>query len=148
MSLNGKIETSITGNLTADPELRFTPNGVAVASFSVAVTPRVMDTQTNQWRDGNTSFMRCQAWRDMAENVAESLHRGDRVTVTGVLAQHSWEDPETKAKRSAWELTAEDVSASLRYARVRIAKQTKQEAPGGNGKPADSRPVQNEEPPF
>lgn len=142
--MNGKITLSVTGNLCDAPELRFTPKGIAVASFVVASTPRTFDASTQQWRDGEASFMRCSVWREQAENVAESLRKGDRVTVSGILAQHHWEDEETKTKRSAWELQADEVAASMKFARLRIAKATKQEAPGG---PAATTPA-DAEPPF
>lgn len=147
--MNGKIPLTVTGNLCDAPELRFTPAGVAVASFVVASTPRTFDSKTNEWRDGTASFMRCSVWREQAENVAESLRKGDRVTVSGILAQHHWEDEETKAKRSAWELQADEVAASMKFARLRIAKATRQEAPGGaESRPAAPAAPADTEPPF
>ena len=90
----GETVITIVGNLTADPELRFTPSGAAVANFTVASTPRTFDRQTNEWKDGEALFMRCSVWRDAAENVAESLTRGSRVVVTGRLKQRSFETKE------------------------------------------------------
>ena len=90
----GETLIHIEGNLTADPELRFTPSGAAVANFTVASTPRTFDKQTNEWKDGETLFMRCNAWRDLGENVAESLSRGMRVIVIGNLKQRSYETKE------------------------------------------------------
>lgn len=128
--MNGKVPMSITGNLTADVELKFTPNGVAVVNFTVASTPRVFNKETNAWEDGQALFMRCRAWRDMAENIAESeLRKGTRVSVDGVLTQRNWED-EDGTKHSIYELDAEDVSASMRFAQVKVKRITRsQQAP-------------------
>ena len=123
--MNGKVPMSITGNLTADVELKFTPTGVAVANFTVASTPRVWNKQTNAWEDGQALFMRCRAWRDLAENIAESrLTKGTRVTVSGTLTQRNWED-EQKNKHSIYELDAEEVAASLRFAQVAVKRITR-----------------------
>jgi single-strand DNA-binding protein len=115
-------ETTITiiGNLTADPELRFTPSGVAVASFTIASTPRTFDKATNEWKDGETLFMRCSIWREAAENVAESLTRGTRVIVTGRLKSRSYE--KDGQQRTAYELDVEEVGPSLKYATAKVAK--------------------------
>jgi single-strand DNA-binding protein len=122
-------ETLITvvGNLTGDPELRFTPSGAAVASFTVASTPRTYDQTTGEWRDGEALFLRCSIWRQPAEHVAESLHRGARVIVTGRLRQRSFETKEGE-KRNVIELEAEEVGPSLRYATAKVTKATR---PGG-----------------
>ena len=124
-------ETTLTiiGNLTAEPELRFTPSGAALVKFTVASTPRLFDQNTNQWRDGEPLFMSCSAWRDMAENIAESLSKGARVVVTGRLRLSRWETPEGE-KRQAFQLDVEDVGASLKYARAKVMKLTRQTAPG------------------
>ena len=127
---NGKIQITVTGNLTADPELRFTPNGTAVANFVVASTPRIWDQQANEWKDGDASFMRTSVWYEQAENVAESFRKGDRVVVTGVLGQRHWVDETTGDKKSMWEMRADEVAASVRYARVKIAKMTRRTEPG------------------
>ncbi len=125
----GETPITVTGNLTADPELRFTPAGAAVANFTVASTPRTFDRQSNEWRDAETLFMRCSVWRDAAENVAESLSRGMRVVVTGRLVSRSWEDRETGQKRSVMEMQVDEVGPSLRYATAKVAKTQR----GGGG---------------
>ncbi|WP_392543710.1 single-stranded DNA-binding protein [Oryzobacter telluris] len=125
----GETTITIVGNLTADPELRFTPSGAAVANFTVASTPRTFDRQSNEWKDGETLFMRCSIWRDAAENIAESLHRGTRVIVTGRLKSRSYETKEGE-KRTVTELDVDEVGPSLRYA---SAKVTKAERGGGSG---------------
>jgi single-strand DNA-binding protein len=122
--------TIITGNLTDDPELRFTPNGVAVASVRVAVTARVKDGDA--WKDGDTSFFRVNVWRQLAENAAESLSKGDRVIVVGRLKARSWETPEGE-RRSVVEVEADEIGPSLRWATAkpeRAAKDTKPKASG------------------
>lgn len=126
----GETPITVVGNLTADPELRFTPSGAAVANFTVASTPRTFDRQTNEWKDAETLFMRCSVWREAAENVAESLTRGARVVVTGRLVSRSWEDKETGQKRTVMEMQADEVGPSLRYA---TAKVTKTQRGGGGG---------------
>jgi single-strand DNA-binding protein len=117
----GETVITVIGNLTNDPELRFTPNGAAVASFTVASTPRTFDRQSNEWKDGDTLFLRCTVWRQAAENVAESLHKGTRVIVQGRLKQRSFETREGE-KRTVVELEADEVGASLRSATARINK--------------------------
>ena len=114
-------QVTIVGNLTDDPELRYTPNGAAVASFSVAVSRRTKDEATGQWRDAETSFLRCSAWRSLAENVAESLTRGANVVVVGRLQQRSWETQEGD-KRTVVEIEADEVGPSLRWATARVEK--------------------------
>lgn len=126
----GETPITVVGNLTADPELRFTPSGAAVANFTVASTPRTFDRQTNEWKDAETLFMRCSVWREAAENAAESLTRGARVVVTGRLVSRSWEDKETGQKRSVMEMQVDEVGPSLRYA---TAKVTKTQRGGGGG---------------
>ena len=117
---NGNTIT-LVGNLTADPELRFTPSGAAVANFTVASTPRMFDRQTNEWKDGEALFMRCNVWRQAAENVAESLTRGARVVVTGRLKQRSFETKEGE-KRTVVELEVDEIGPSLRYATAKVNK--------------------------
>ncbi|MBN3585330.1 single-stranded DNA-binding protein, partial [Algoriphagus aestuarii] len=116
-------ETVITvvGNLTADPELRFTPSGAAVASFTVASTPRTFDRQANEWKDGETLFLRCSVWREAAENVAESLAKGMRVIVQGRLVQRSFETREGE-KRTVVEMQVDEVGPSLRYATAKVTR--------------------------
>jgi single-strand DNA-binding protein len=127
-------ETTITviGNLTADPELRFTASGVAVANFTVASTPRTFDRATNEWKDGEALFLRASIWRQAAENVAESLTRGARVIVTGRLKQRSFETKEGD-KRTVIELDAEEIGPSLRWASATVNKATRRT---DNGAPA------------
>lgn len=114
-------QITITGNLTDDPELRFTPNGQAVTKFVVACNERYRDRTSGEWKDGGTAFLTCQAWRSLAENVAESLTRGARVVVTGVIRQRSYETREGE-KRTVYEVTASDVGASLTYASAKLTK--------------------------
>jgi len=127
----GDTTLTIIGNLTNDPELRFTPSGAAVANFTVASTPRTFDRQANEWKDGETLFMRCSVWRDAAENVAESLQRGSRVLVTGRLKSRSYETKEGE-KRTVVELEVDEVGPSLRYATAKVAK-TSRSGGGGGG---------------
>jgi single-strand DNA-binding protein len=128
----GDTTITIIGNLTADPELRFTPSGAAVANFTVASTPRMFDRQSNEWKDGETLFMRCSIWRDAAENVAESLHRGTRVIVSGRLKSRSYETKEGE-KRTVIELEVDEVGPSLRYASAKVTKAERGSGGGGFG---------------
>ena len=129
---------TITGNLTDDPELKFTPNGVAVASFRIAVTPRVRDGET--WRDGETSFFRVNAWRDLAEHVGDSLSKGDRAVVIGRLRSRSWETAEGE-KRSVVEVEADEVAVSLRWATATVERVRRGEkAAAGAGQFNDAAP--------
>jgi len=113
--VSNETTTTVAGNLTADPELRFTGSGVPVAHFTVASTSRVQDNSSGAWRDGDTLFLRCTAWRHTAENVVESLRMGNRIVVTGRLQQHAYETDDGQ-KRSTIELVADEVSVSLRHA--------------------------------
>ncbi len=117
----GDTVITIIGNLTADPELRFTPSGAAVANFTVASTPRQFDRQSNEWKDGETLFMRCSVWRDAAENVAESLQRGTRVIVSGRLKSRSYETKEGE-KRTVVEMDVDEIGPSLRSATAKVNK--------------------------
>ncbi|MGH3644038.1 MAG: single-stranded DNA-binding protein [Mycobacterium sp.] len=126
----GDTILTVVGNLTADPELRFTPSGAAVANFTVASTPRMMDRQTNEWKDGDPLFMRCSIWREAAENVAESLTRGSRVIVTGRLKQRSYETREGE-KRTVVELEVDEIGPSLRYATAKVNKASRSGGGGG-----------------
>src|SRR2546429_4982895 len=130
-------DTTITviGNLTGDPELRFTPNGVALGKFTIASTPRVLDQKTGQYRDGEPLFLTCTAWRDLAEHVAESLSKGARVVVVGRLRLSRWETPEGD-KRSAYGLEVDEVGPSLRWATAKVQKMTRARA-GDGFTPAD-----------
>src|SRR3954463_1067966 len=125
----GETVITVVGNLTSDPELRFTPSGQAVASFTVASTPRSLDRQSNEWKDGDPLFLRCTVWRQAAENVAETLHKGFRVIVQGRLKQRSFETREGE-KRTVVELDVDEVGPSLRYATARVNKAGRS---GGNG---------------
>ena len=125
----GDTIITIVGNLTNDPELRFTPSGAAVANFTVASTPRMFDKNSNEWKDSETLFMRCSVWREAAENVAESLTRGTAVIVTGRLQSRTYETKEGE-KRTVIELACEEVGPSLRRA---TAKVTKAQRGGGGG---------------
>jgi single-strand DNA-binding protein len=117
----GDTIITVVGNLTADPELRFTPSGAAVANFTVASTPRTLDRQSGEWKDGEALFMRCNIWRQAAENVAETLTRGMRVMVTGRLKQRSFETREGE-KRTVVELEVDEVGPSLKYATAKVNK--------------------------
>src|ERR1700759_3697389 len=126
-------ETVITvvGNLTADPELRFTPSGAAVASFTIASTPRTFDRNSNEWKDGDALFMRCSIWRQAAENCAESLQRGMRVVASGRLKQRSFETREGE-KRTVVEMDVDEIGPSLRYATAKVNR-TQRGSGGGGG---------------
>jgi single-strand DNA-binding protein len=124
----GETVITVVGNLTADPELRFTPSGAAVASFTVASTPRTFDRQANEWKDGETLFLRCSVWREAAENVAESLTKGTRVIVQGRLVQRSFETREGE-KRTVVEMQVDEVGPSLRYATAKVTRASR----GGGG---------------
>jgi single-strand DNA-binding protein len=119
--MNG-TQITIVGNLTDDPELRFTPSGDAVVKFSVAFNRRVFDRQTNEWKDGKTDFHRVVAWRQLAQNAAETLTKGTRVVVVGDLRQHHWEDEATKQQRSAWEVNAEAIGPDLTWATATVTR--------------------------
>ena len=126
----GDTVITIIGNITGDPELRFTPSGAAVANFTVASTPRQFDRTSNEWKDGETLFMRCSVWRDAAENVAESLQRGTRVLVSGRLKSRSYETKEGE-KRTVIELDVDEVGPSLKYATAKVNRT--QRGNGGGG---------------
>jgi single-strand DNA-binding protein len=126
----GDTVITVIGNLTADPELRFTPSGAAVANFTVASTPRIFDRQTNEWKDGEALFLRCNIWREAAENVAESLTRGSRVIVSGRLKQRSFETREGE-KRTVVELEVDEIGPSLKYATAKVNKASRSGGGGG-----------------
>jgi single-strand DNA-binding protein len=132
----GDTVITVVGNLTGDPELRFTPSGAAVANFTVASTPRTLDKATNEWKDGEALFLRCSIWRQAAENVAESLQKGMRVVVQGRLKQRSYEV--NGEKRTSYELDVEEVGPSLKYATAKVNKTTRGAGGGGGfgGAPA------------
>ena len=130
----GETIIAVVGNLTADPEIRTTGSGAAVASFTIASTPRTWNRNTNQFEDGQALFMRCSAWRDMAEHCAQSLAKGMRVIAQGRLTQHSWED-EQHQRRTSMELQVDEIGPSLRYATAQVAKAQRGTA-GAYGNPA------------
>lgn len=121
LGMAGETNLTLVGNLTADPELRYTSNGVAVANFTVASTSRVFDRQAGEWRDGDALFLRCTVWREFAEHVASSVQRGTRVIVQGRLKQRSYET-EQGDKRTVIELEVEELGPSLRYATAQVTK--------------------------
>jgi single-strand DNA-binding protein len=133
----GDTVIHLIGNLVDDPELRFTPAGHAVAKFRVASTPRTFDKSTNEWRDGDSLFLTCSAWRSLGEHCAESLTRGTRVIVSGVLKQRSYEDREG-VKKTVYEIEAEDVAASLKTATAVVTKAT------GSGQGRGQQPPQQQ----
>jgi single-strand DNA-binding protein len=163
----GDVTITVIGNLTDDPELRFTPSGAAVAKFRVASTPRFLDKQTNEWKDGEPLFLSCNIWRQAAENVAESLQRGARVIVTGRLRQRSYETREGE-KRTVMELEVDEIGPSLRYATAKVQKMQRSSGggfgsaggsgsgggaaasddPWSNAAPAGGSSTFDEEPPF
>jgi single-strand DNA-binding protein len=128
----GEPPITLIGNLTGDPELRFTPSGAAVANFTIASTPRTLDRQTNEWKDGETLFISCAVWRQVAENVAESLTRGSRVVVHGRLKARSYDDREGN-KRTVFECDVEEIGASMRYATLKISKTSRSDGGGFGG---------------
>ena len=128
----GDTQITVVGNLVSDPELRYTPTGVAVANFRVASTPRTFDRQANEWKDGDSLFLTCNVWRQAAENVAESLQRGMRVIVSGRLHQRSYETREGE-KRTVFEVEVEDVGPSMRNASAKVTKSSRSGGGGGFG---------------
>lgn len=155
----GETQLTVIGNLVADPELRFTAQGDAVANFTVASTPRTYNRQAGEWQDGDTLFMRCSLWRQPAENVAESLTKGARVIVSGRLKQRTFETREGD-KRTVVEMDADEIGPSLRYATAKVNKVSRGNSGGGYGggggtadDPWGSAPPagagnQTDEPPF
>jgi single-strand DNA-binding protein len=128
----GDTVITLVGNLVDDPELRFTPSGAAVAKFRIASTPRFLDKQTNEWKDGESLFLSCNVWRQAAENVAESLQRGMRVIVQGRLKQRSYETKEGE-KRTVYEIEVDEVGPSLRSATAKVVKTQRGAGSGGFG---------------
>jgi single-strand DNA-binding protein len=124
----GETTITLVGNLTADPELRFTPSGAAVANFTVASTPRTFDRQTNEWRDGDAMFLNCAVWRQAAENVAESLQKGMRVIVQGRLKSRSYETREGE-RRTVFEIDVDEIGPAPKYATAKVSRN----ASGGQG---------------
>lgn len=146
----GDTVITVIGNLTSDPELKFTPSGAAVANFTVASTPRTLDKATGEWKDGEALFLRCNIWRQAAENVAESLTRGARVIVQGRLKQRSFDTREGE-KRTVIELEVDEIGPSLRYASAKVNKVDRSSGGGGFGGSGHSGgfgPASSDEPPF
>jgi len=149
----GDTTLTVIGNLTSDPELRFIPSGAAVANFTIASTPRSFDKASNEWRDGEALFLRCNIWRQAAENVAESLVKGTRVIVTGRLKSRSFE--KDGQKRSVFELEVDEVGPSLKFATATVNKAERGQASASAAPaddpwatpPASTGPV-DDEPPF
>jgi single-strand DNA-binding protein len=145
-------EVTLVGNLTDDPELRYTPSGTPVASFTVAVNRRMRDPASGEWKDGETSFIRCNVWRQQAEHAAESLSKGTRAIVVGRLRQRSWETPEGQ-RRSVTEVEVENVGPSLEWATASVTKSSRS---SGDSAPAfaaaaattSDNGAADEEPPF
>jgi single-strand DNA-binding protein len=129
----GETTITLVGNLTADPELRFTPSGAAVANFTVASTPRTFDRNSNEWRDGDAMFLNCAVWRQAAENVAESLQKGMRVIVSGRLKSRSYETRDGE-KRTVFEIDVDEIGPALKYATAKVTRTS-----GGGGQGAGAR---------
>ena len=136
----GETTITVIGNLTNDPELRFTPAGAAVANFTVASTPRTFDKNSNEWKDGETLFLRASVWREAAENVAESLTKGMRVIVSGRLKSRSYETKEGE-KRTVIELEVDEIGPSLRYANAKVNR-TQRSGNGGQQQAQPAAPFQ------
>ena len=125
-------ETTITmvGNLVRDPELRFLPDGTAMVKFDIASTPRTMDRQSGEWKDGDPLFMNCTGFRDIAEHIAESLTKGTRVIVAGRLKLSRWDDKESGEKRSAYGLDVDEIGPSLRFAQAKVQRMNRSNGKG------------------
>ncbi len=136
----GETVITVVGNLTADPELRYTQNGLPVANFTIASTPRTFDRQANEWKDGEALFLRASCWRDFAEHVAGSMTKGMRVIAQGRLRQRSYQDREGN-NRTAIELEVDEIGPSLRYATAQVTR-----TQGGGGGGGQSRPQVSDEP--
>ncbi|WP_431041437.1 single-stranded DNA-binding protein [Streptomyces sp. P1-3] len=132
----GETPITIIGNLTADPELKFTNTGQPLAKFTVASTPRTFDKDSGQWRDGTATFFRCAAWRTLAEHVTESLTKGSRVVLFGRIRQHNWQTPEGE-NRSMLAIEVDDIGASLRFTTVSIAAKRTTTSSATGTSPAD-----------
>jgi len=148
----GETPITIVGNLTGDPELKFTDTGAALAKFTIAVTPRTFDRTSNTWKDGTTAFYRCAAWRTLAEHIAESLRKGSRVVASGRMRQHDWKTDEGE-NRSMLAVEIDDIGASVRFTTVTInAKRASSNGPAGDDPWAKTGTADDakfsEEPPF
>ncbi len=136
----GETLLTVVGNLTADPELRYTQNGIPVVSFTIASTPRTFDRQANEWKDGEALFLRCSVWREAAEHVTGSLTKGSRVIATGRLRQRSYQDREGQ-NRTSIELEVEEVGPSLRYATAQVTRSARRDASGPRDQWASAQPT-------
>ncbi|MER7817059.1 single-stranded DNA-binding protein [Streptomyces sp. NPDC096153] len=143
----GETPITIIGNLTADPELRFTDSGQALAKFTVASTPRTFDREANQWKDGTSTFFRCAAWRALAEHVADSLTKGSRVVLSGRIRQHNWQTPEGD-NRSMLAVEVDEIGASLRFTTVAINGKTTSKPDASGDAWATDGAKSGAEPPF
>lgn len=140
----GETIITVVGNLTADPELRFTPSGAAVSNFTIASQPRYFDRQANEWKDGEPLFVRCSLWREAAENAAESLTKGTRVVAQGRLKARSFETKEGE-RRTSWELDVDEIGPSLRWATAQVQRQGRGGGGGGGfGGPSAGGGQQNQ----
>jgi len=144
----GDTQITVTGNLVDDPEVRYTPTGQAVAKFRIASTPRYLDKQSNEWKDGDSLFLTCNVWRQMAENAAESLRKGMRAVVTGRLKQRSYETKQGE-KRTVYEIEVDDLGPSLKNATAKVlrADRSQPSAPKAGDDPW-AAPGSSDEPPF
>ena len=150
-----EVQITLVGNLTGDPELKFTPSGAAVATFTVASTPRTFDRQAGEWKDGDAMFLRCSVWREAAENVAESLTKGMRVIVQGNLRSRQFEN-QMGERRTSWEVDVAEVGPALRYATAKVTRSARQGSSQGAGWSKDrtaaadpwQQPATNSEPPW
>jgi len=129
--MSGETFTTVIGNLTNDPELRFTPAGAAVANFTIASTPKTFDRQANEFKDGETLFLRASVWREAAENVAESLTKGMRVIAHGYLKSRSYDDKKSGEKRTVIEFEVQEIGPSLRYANAKVNRTQRNDQQGG-----------------
>ncbi|MGK5627305.1 single-stranded DNA-binding protein [Streptomyces sp. URMC 123] len=144
----GETPITLVGNLTGDPELKFTDSGAPLAKFTIAVTPRAFDRTTNQWKDGTTAFYRCTAWRTLAEHVADSLTKGSRVVAAGRMRQHDWTTPEGE-NRSMLAVEIDDIGASVRFTTVQISGKRPTQSPTANAwDTPGSNAAADAQPPF
>lgn len=141
----GETLITVIGNLTADPEMRFTTSGAAVSSFTIASTPKTFDRQTNEFKDGDPLFLRSSVWREQAENVAETLTKGMRVIAQGYLKQRSYEDKKTQEKRTVYELEVQEIGPALRFASAKVTR-TNRSGGGNGGGGTQSQPPQQNQP--
>ncbi len=135
--MTGETVITVVGNLTADPELRYTQNGLPVVNFTIASTPRTFDRQANEWKDADALFLRASCWREFAEHVAGSLQKGSRVIATGRLRQRSYQDREGQPRTSI-ELEVDEIGPSLRYATAQVTRAASNNGQGGAQRPADA----------